>query len=122
MIRRWIVRCFTLAVALVATALVVEAFLEARDTARYTPGQTFAQVGDARIRYRMLATNRPGATVVILYGIGGSLEQVDQLQTAISNQVPLLTYDRAGYEFSVKDRGHIVQENRPMNWPRCCGC
>jgi pimeloyl-ACP methyl ester carboxylesterase len=110
MIRRWIIRFVILAVVLVASALALESVLEARDTARYTPGQTFAQVGDARIRYRMLGADHPGATVVILYGTDGSLEQVDQLQTAISSQVPALTYDRAGYGFSQGSHAHNAGE------------
>jgi pimeloyl-ACP methyl ester carboxylesterase len=104
--RLLVVRLSILAVILIAGALLTESALEARDVAKYTPGQTFARVGDARIRYRMLGINRPGATVVILYGIGGSLEQVDQLQSAVSRDVPTLTYDRAGYGFSEGSVAH----------------
>jgi pimeloyl-ACP methyl ester carboxylesterase len=106
MIRRLIARLLVLAVVLIASALVVEYTLEARDAARYLPGQTFAQVGAAHIRYRMVGVNHPGATVVILTGIGGSIESVDELQTAVSSQVPALTYDRAGYGFSEGSKAH----------------
>ncbi len=110
MIRRWTVRFVILAVALVVSAVVLESVLEARDFAKYTPGQTFIQVGNARIRYRMLGANHPGATVVILYGTDACLEQLDQIQTAVSSQVPVLTYDRAGYGFSQGSNAHNAGE------------
>jgi pimeloyl-ACP methyl ester carboxylesterase len=104
--RRLVFRLSIVAVTLIACALSAEFVLEARDAARYMPEQTFATVGDARIRYRMLGVDRPGATIVILYGIGGSIEQVDDLQSAISGEVPSLTYDRAGYGFSQGSAAH----------------
>jgi pimeloyl-ACP methyl ester carboxylesterase len=39
------------------------------------PGQTFATVGGARIRYRLLGAERPGVTVVFLSGLNGSIER-----------------------------------------------
>lgn len=94
------------AVALIVSAVLIEFALEARDAARYVPGQTFATVGDAHIRYKLLGTEHPGATVVILSGLSGSIEQDDQLQSAISKQAPVLTYDRAGYGFSQGSMAH----------------
>lgn len=110
MTRRLVIRSLILAVTLVVCALLAEFALEARDAAKYMPGQTFVKVGDARIRYRMLGANRSGATVVILFGIGGSLEQVDQLQSAVSSEVPSLSYDRAGYGFSQGSTAHNAGE------------
>ncbi len=98
------------AVVLIASALLTEFALEARDAARYMPGQTFAKVGDARIRYRMLGVDRPGAPVVFLSGTGGSIEQTDQLQSAVSSGVPALAYDRAGYGFSQGSAAHSAGE------------
>jgi pimeloyl-ACP methyl ester carboxylesterase len=99
-----------IAIALVAIALVFEYLLEARDVARYVPGQTFATVGDAQIRYRLLGIDRPGSPVVLLAGLNGVIEQADELQTALSKQVPSLTYDRAGYGFSRGSAAHTAEE------------
>jgi pimeloyl-ACP methyl ester carboxylesterase len=74
------------------------------------PGQTFATVGNARIRYRMLGADRPGATVVLLSGLNGSIEQADDLQRALSNAVPSLAYDRAGYGFSECSTAHSAKD------------
>jgi pimeloyl-ACP methyl ester carboxylesterase len=98
------------AVVLVAGALLTEFTLEARDVARYMPGQTFATVGNARIRYRLLGADRPGATVVLLSGLNGSIEQADVLQRAVSSAVPSLAYDRAGYGFSEGSTAHSAEE------------
>jgi hypothetical protein len=105
-----IVAVALVASALVASALLTELALEARDVARYMPGQTFATVGNARIRYRMLGADRPGATVVLLSGLNGSIEQADDLQRALSNAVPSLAYDRAGYGFSECSTAHSAKD------------
>jgi pimeloyl-ACP methyl ester carboxylesterase len=97
-------------VALVASTLLAEFVLEARDVARYMPGQTFAAVGAARIRYRLLGAERPGATVVFLSGLSGSIEQADHFQHAVSGAVPSLAYDRAGCGFSEGSRAHSADE------------
>ena len=110
MVRRLVIRFLIVAFTLVATALLTEFALEARGVARYMPGQTFATVGDARIRYQLLGAKRPGATVVILSGLNGSIEQTDQLQSAVSREVPSLTYDRAGYGFSQGSTAHSAEE------------
>jgi pimeloyl-ACP methyl ester carboxylesterase len=98
------------AVALVASALLMELALEARDVARYMPGQIFATVGDARIRYRLLGAKRPGPTVVFLSGLNGSIEQADEFQQAVSSALPSLAYDRAGYGFSEGSAAHNAEE------------
>jgi pimeloyl-ACP methyl ester carboxylesterase len=108
--RRLVVRLLIVAVALVASALLTELALEARDVARYMPGQTFATVGNARIRYRLLGAERPGATVVFLSGLNGSIEQTDALQQAVSSAMPSLAYDRAGYGFSRGSTAHNAEE------------
>jgi pimeloyl-ACP methyl ester carboxylesterase len=107
---RLIIRLLILAGALVASALLTEFVLETRDVARYMPGQTFAKVGDARIRYRLLGIEHPGAPVVFLSGLNGSIEQADDFQRAISNVVPSLAYDRAGYGFSEGSTAHSGEE------------
>jgi pimeloyl-ACP methyl ester carboxylesterase len=107
---RLAVRLLIVAVVLVASALLTELALEARDVARYMPGQTFATVGNARIRYRLLGAERPGATVVVLSGLNGSIEQTDALQRAVSSAVPSLAYDRAGYGFSKGSTAHSAEE------------
>jgi pimeloyl-ACP methyl ester carboxylesterase len=98
------------AAALVASALLTEYVLEARDVSRYMPGQTFATVGKTRIRYRLLGVDRPGATVVLLSGLSGSIEQADHIQVALSRAVPALAYDRAGYGFSEGSTAHSAEE------------
>jgi hypothetical protein len=77
----------------VTSALLTELAPEARDVARYMPGQTFATVGNARIRYRRVGAERPDATVVLLSGLNGSIEQTDALQQAVSSVMPSLAYD-----------------------------
>lgn len=106
MTRRIVIRLTVVAVVLIASALLIEFALEARDAARYMPGQTFAKIGDARIRYQLLGVSRPGAAVVFLSGTNGSIEQTDQLQSAVSREVPSLAYDRAGYGFSQGSSAH----------------
>jgi pimeloyl-ACP methyl ester carboxylesterase len=104
---RWTVRLAILAVALIGSAMLVEYLLEARDFARYTQEQTFAAVGDARIRYQLLGTeNQSSDLVVLLQGIASSIEKVDELQRALSAKVQVLTYDRAGYGFSQGSTAH----------------
>jgi pimeloyl-ACP methyl ester carboxylesterase len=110
LIRQWLVRFSILAFALIAIALLTEFLLEARDVARYMPGQAFAAVGDAHIRYRLLGAAHAGAPVVILAGMNGVIEQADALQSAVSSEVPSLTYDRAGYGFSRGSAAHTAQE------------
>jgi pimeloyl-ACP methyl ester carboxylesterase len=108
--RRVVASLFIAPVALLASALLTELALEARDVARYMPGQTFATVGKAHIRYQLLGTENPGATVVLLSGLNASLEQFDPLQRALSSAVSSLAFDRAGYGFSDGSSAHSVTE------------
>jgi pimeloyl-ACP methyl ester carboxylesterase len=110
LIRRLVIRCLILAVFVVTAAFLIEFSLEARDVAQYLPGQTFAKVGEAQIRYQLLGANHPGATVVFLAGISGSIEQTVQMQSAVSSEVPSLAYDRAGYGFSTGSTAHSAGE------------
>jgi hypothetical protein len=105
-----VARLLIVAVAPVASALLTEFVLEARDVARYMPGQTFATVGGARIRYRLLGAERPGVTVVFLSGLNGSIEQADHFQRAVSSAVPSLAHDRAGYGFSEGSTAHSAEQ------------
>jgi len=105
-LRRLIVRFLVAGTILVTGAVIIEFFLEARDAAQYTTGQTFAEVGNARVRYKLLGTEHPGATVVFLSGLLGTIEQADQLQSAVAREVPALAYDRAGYGFSEGSTAH----------------
>jgi pimeloyl-ACP methyl ester carboxylesterase len=109
-IRSLLICVLAVAIALVATALLAEFVLEACDVARYMPGAAFATVGPARIRYRLVGAERPGATVVLLSGMNGSIEQSDHLQRALSSAVPALAYDRAGYGFSKGSHAHSAAE------------
>src|SRR5271170_6587408 len=108
--RRVIVRLLIISVIVVASALSIEYVLEARDFARLMPGQTFAQVGDARIRYQLLGVKNRGATVVFLSGLAGCIEQTRLVQNRVSTEVPTLAYDRAGYCFSRGSHAHNAEE------------
>jgi pimeloyl-ACP methyl ester carboxylesterase len=110
LIRRLIVYLLTISVIVVASALLIEYALEARDVARLMPGQSFAQVGDARIRYRLLGVNNPGSPVVFLSGLAGCVEQTDLLQIPLSTEVPTLAYDRAGFCFSQGSHAHTAEQ------------
>lgn len=106
LLRRLFIRLMLTGTALIASALLIEYVLEARDVAKYASGETFASVGDARIRYKLLGADHAGATVVILSGMRGSIEQSDQLQSALSREIPALSYDRGGYGFSQDSTAH----------------
>src|SRR5262249_1888754 len=107
---RWLIfSLLIVAIVIVLSALLANFALEARDVARYMPGQTFARVGDARIRYQLLGAEHPGATVVILSGLNGSIEQLENIQRALSCVVPALVYDRAGYGFSEGSTAHSAE-------------
>src|SRR3954468_3640442 len=106
----WALYTFGAVVVFIACAGVVEFVLEARDAARLIAGQTFATVGRARIRYWLVGTENHAAQVVILPGISSGIEQVDDLQRALSAKVPTLAYDRAGYGFSENSSAHSAEE------------
>jgi pimeloyl-ACP methyl ester carboxylesterase len=97
-------------VALIVGSIFTEFVLDARNVARYMPGQTFVTVGNARIRYRLVGADHPYPTVVLLSGLNGSIEQLDNLQRTLSSVVPALAYDRAGYGFSEGSTAHSAEE------------
>lgn len=101
---------FLLNGAVIASLLLIEHLLEIRDVSRYMPGQTFAKVGGARVRYLRLGAEHSGATVVFFTGLGGSLEQMVHLQKAVAAHVPTLAYDRAGFGFSEASTAHTALE------------
>ena len=110
LVRVWLTGLFVVALSLIAAVILAEIALESHDVARLMPGQTFAQVGAARIRYRLLGETQPGSTVVLLSGLNGSIEQLHNLQRALSVTTPCLAYDRAGYGFSEGSSAHSAKE------------
>ncbi len=108
--RHLIVRFLTASAALGVFLLFTEFALEARDVTRYTRGQTFAAVGNSRIRYQLLGAEHSGATVVMLTGMIGSIEQFDEFQRNVAAAVPALVYDRGGYGFSEGSTAHSAYE------------
>ena len=110
MLRKLLLRFLMVAVALIATDLLVEYLLEVRDVARYMPGQDFAAVGDSRVRYRLMGVEHSGSPVVILSGMTGIIEQCYPMQSAISREVPTLSYDRGGYGFSQGSAAHTAEQ------------
>jgi pimeloyl-ACP methyl ester carboxylesterase len=105
-----LLRLTMLAVALVATAASVEFALEVRDYARFSSGQQFVSVGPARIRYELRGVGSRGATAVFLSGLGGCVEQTEPMRRALSDQIPSLAYDRAGYCLSRSSSAHSAME------------
>ena len=91
---------------LLAIAAAAERWLEARDEARLAGADTFADAGGARVRYRLAGADRPGAPVVFINGMAGSLEQWEFLQNEVSAFAPALAYDRGGLGFSHGSRAH----------------
>ena len=109
-IRRWLLRVIAAILLLCVAGAGLEAVLEARARARLTADQTFATVNGSRIRYRRLGSDRPGPTVVFLNGVGGSLEQMDDLQTRVAATSPTLSYDRGGYGFSTGSDAYTAEQ------------
>ncbi len=91
--------------AIVVSALI-EHVLEVRDAARLTASDTFFQVQGRRVRYRLLGAGKPGPAIVLVTGLGGSLEQWDTVQRGLSANAPVLAYDRTGMGFSDATREH----------------
>jgi pimeloyl-ACP methyl ester carboxylesterase len=106
----WAMYTFGAIVVVIACSGMVEFLLETRDATLLMTGQTFATVGRARIRYWLAGTENHAAQVVILPGISSGIEQVDDLQRALSAKVPTLSYDRAGYGFSENSTAHTAEE------------
>jgi pimeloyl-ACP methyl ester carboxylesterase len=95
-----------LVLGLGAASALGEHILELRDTARLTASETFYTAHGRRIRYHQTGPSTPGPTVVLLNGIAGSLEQWDEVQSALSRTLPVLSYDRSGAGFSDPADGH----------------
>jgi len=87
-------------VALLATGALFERYCEVRDYEHYAAKETFADVGGARVRYRLLGADQPGAPVVFLSGMIGSTEQYEPVQARVASFAPTLAYDRGGTGFS----------------------
>ncbi len=108
--RRWVWGVVLLLVGLCFAGSGCEYVLEQRARARFTAGESFVDVGDAHVRYLQLGAGHPGATVVFLTGLGGSIEQMYYVQTRLAETVPTLSYDRGGYGLSVGSRAHTAGE------------
>ncbi len=90
-----------LVLGLCLLSALIEHVLELRDAARLTANDTFFHtVRGRRIRYRLTGAGTSGPTLVLLNGIAGSLEQWDKVQTALSTESVVLSYDRGGAGFS----------------------
>lgn len=89
---------------LMLAAAAVELIIEARETP--PEPYIFAQIGSARIRYRLVNANTPGPVVVFINGIGASLEQWEGLQDQVAQAT--LAYDRGGAGFSSGASGYDV--------------
>jgi pimeloyl-ACP methyl ester carboxylesterase len=87
-----------------------EEVLERRARARLTPGETFAAVDGAQVRYRLLGAEHAGPTVVFLVGLGGSIEQMVYVQGRVAETTRTLAYDRGGYGFSVGSDSYTAEE------------
>jgi pimeloyl-ACP methyl ester carboxylesterase len=102
--------CAIAAGLLLASAAVAERWCEAKDFERYASKETFANVGQARVRYRLLGAEHAAPPVVFLTGMIGSLEQWDVVQSRVSAFAPALAYDRAGGGFSSDSNAHDAQQ------------
>jgi pimeloyl-ACP methyl ester carboxylesterase len=85
---------------LFCAAASLEWVLEKRDVERLAATETYAQLGDSRVRYRLTGKDMPGPTVVLLHGMYASAEQWEGFQQQISDKHPVLAYDRGGSGFS----------------------
>ena len=94
-------------------AALGEHALEGRDAATQTTDDTFCNVGNRRVRYLLAGTDKPGPTLVLVNGLGGSIEQWQALES-LAKIAPVLAYDRGGYGFSdgigAHDAEHQVEE------------
>lgn len=110
LLRRWSTRIVFSGLGLCVLAAGVEELMERRAEKRLMVGETFADVNGARIRYKMLGADRAGKTVVLLSGLGSSIEQMRYVQPRLASAVPTLSYDRAGYGFSKGSHAHTADE------------
>jgi pimeloyl-ACP methyl ester carboxylesterase len=109
-LKRWLLRLTVVTLGFLIAAALVEFALEMRDYAKFTRGQSFISVGNTRLRYEMRGGHSPGATAVFLSGLGGCLEQTEPMRRALSDEIPSLAYDRAGYCYSRGSSAHSAME------------
>jgi pimeloyl-ACP methyl ester carboxylesterase len=109
-LRTWSIRVALSGLGLCVVAAAVEELMERRAQTRLMAGETFADVNGARIRYRMLGAEHTGNTVVLLSGLGSSIEQMRYLQPRLASAMPTLSYDRAGYGFSEGSHAHTADD------------
>ena len=107
---RWFRRAAVGALALALAAASTEEVCERRAQAALTAGETFVAVSGARLRYQTLGLERAGPLVVLLPGLGASIEQMRFLQPRLAETVRTLSYDRAGYGFSTGSDAHTAEE------------
>ena len=81
-------------------AAAAEQWFEARDLRHVEAAGTFARLGASRVRYQLLGKELAAAPVVFVNGIGGSLEQWDEVQREVAGFAPALAWDRGGAGFS----------------------
>ncbi|MEI9953785.1 MAG: alpha/beta hydrolase [Pseudomonadota bacterium] len=110
LVRKWSARIAASALGVCVLAAGVEEVLERRAQTRLTAGETFAEVNGARVRYRALGAEHTGRTIVLLPGIGASIEQMRHAQRRLAAKARTLTYDRAGYGFSVGSHAHTADD------------
>jgi pimeloyl-ACP methyl ester carboxylesterase len=91
---------------LTAGAAVLEFVLEHRDRARLTRNDTFATVEGRQVRYRLLGADNACPPIVLVPGLFGYIEQWEEVQRALSQWAPVLTYDRGGMGFSDSTDAH----------------
>jgi pimeloyl-ACP methyl ester carboxylesterase len=92
--------CLFLVLGLCALSALTEHLLELHDAARLTAGDTFFVAQGRRIRYQLTDPSAPVPTLVLLNGMGASLEQWGRLKPALSTLMPVVSYDRIGAGFS----------------------
>lgn len=109
-LKRALVRVLLVFCAVALVTALTEEVLERSARARLTGGQTFADVNGASVRYRLLGAEHPGVTVVFLTGLGGSIEQMEFLQTRVAATNRTLSYDRGGYGFSQGSRAYTAEQ------------
>jgi pimeloyl-ACP methyl ester carboxylesterase len=87
----------SIAVAIaLASCLLVERFLERRDTLRLFAHETYGAVGGRNVRFRLLGAGEPGPTIVLVPGLFAYIEQWDEAQNTLASFAPTLSYDRGG--------------------------
>jgi pimeloyl-ACP methyl ester carboxylesterase len=90
--------------------VLAERWLEIQDVKRVAGSETFVDMGDAHVRYRLVGGGQSGPTVVFLTGMSGSIEQWDHVQTRVAAFAPSLAYDRGGSGFSRGSTAHDAQQ------------